>query len=31
MDPDEKKGLSNTRYLRAKECLEAAGLLPNGK
>lgn len=27
MHPDEKKGLSNARYLRAQECLEAARLL----
>ena len=29
MHPDEKKGLSNDRYLRAQECLEAARLLLN--
>lgn len=29
MHPDEKKGLSNARYLRAQECLEAARLLLN--
>ena len=29
MHPDEKKGLSNARYLRAWECLEAAKLLLN--
>ena len=27
MHPDEKKGLSTARYLRAQECLEAARLL----